>query len=275
MFAHFKHLIGKKIRQKRRRTLRQQLPGLRDGQINHLMYLRDHIPIRGSRVLEIGGDLDALFARGIRLLGASSVVSTNIADGFESAPAFPGIEHIHMDARQLDFPNDSFDLVIGVAILEHLHDIPLALSQVAQVLRPGGYAYLHGGPLWQGPKGHHIWLDAPSGKKYRFTGDNPIHDWEHVYSSREGILDRLKSTSMSEPDARAVVTQIFEDDFVNRTTTADLKAYFQASELRVKDLRTESSAPPPDVAALLESRSDHPSTDHAISSAAFLVQKMA
>ena len=41
------------------------------------------------------------------------------------------------DARQLPFPDDSFDLVVTAHMLEHLDDPEVALQGMARVLRPG------------------------------------------------------------------------------------------------------------------------------------------
>jgi len=46
--------------------------------------------------------------------------------------------HFHvMDAHQLDFDNETFDLVIGEGILHHL-DAEVALREIRRVLKPGG-----------------------------------------------------------------------------------------------------------------------------------------
>ena len=45
-----------------------------------------------------------------------------------------------MPGERLAYEDNSFDVAIGFAILHHL-DIPLALSQLRRVLRPGGRAY--------------------------------------------------------------------------------------------------------------------------------------
>lgn len=44
-----------------------------------------------------------------------------------------------MDAHRLDFDDDSFDLVVGRAILHHL-DWEVAIKEIKRVLRPGGHA---------------------------------------------------------------------------------------------------------------------------------------
>jgi len=48
-------------------------------------------------------------------------------------------ELIRMNAEELDFPDGSFDLVVGRAILHHL-DLETAYASIARVLRPGGAA---------------------------------------------------------------------------------------------------------------------------------------
>jgi ubiquinone/menaquinone biosynthesis C-methylase UbiE len=50
-----------------------------------------------------------------------------------------------MDARQLDFPSASFDLVYSFHALEHIAEPERALREMARVLRPGG-TFLVGTP---------------------------------------------------------------------------------------------------------------------------------
>lgn len=42
------------------------------------------------------------------------------------------------DIRRLTFGDDSFDLVISMEVLEHVFDVPAAVSEIARVLKPGG-----------------------------------------------------------------------------------------------------------------------------------------
>ena len=54
------------------------------------------------------------------------------------------------DAEALPYPDNSFDLVIGHAVLHHLPDLGAALSEVRRVLRPGGRLVIAGEPTQLG-----------------------------------------------------------------------------------------------------------------------------
>ncbi len=44
------------------------------------------------------------------------------------------------DVRELPYPDDAFDVVIAIEVLEHIPDPEVGLSEAMRVLRPGGYA---------------------------------------------------------------------------------------------------------------------------------------
>jgi SAM-dependent methyltransferase len=50
-----------------------------------------------------------------------------------------------MDARQLELPADSFDLVFSISSIEHFGsrgDVTRAASEIGRVVKPGGYAVI-------------------------------------------------------------------------------------------------------------------------------------
>ena len=50
-----------------------------------------------------------------------------------------------MDARELDFPDESFDVVYSLSSIEHFgspQDIARAAKEISRVLRPGGHAFV-------------------------------------------------------------------------------------------------------------------------------------
>ncbi len=54
------------------------------------------------------------------------------------------------DAETLPYPDDSFDLVIGHAVLHHIPDLDQAMAEVLRVLKPGGRFVFAGEPTDKG-----------------------------------------------------------------------------------------------------------------------------
>jgi SAM-dependent methyltransferase len=56
------------------------------------------------------------------------------------------VETVRCDAERLPFPDASFDLVFGHAVLHHIPDLSTALAEFHRVLRPGGTIAFCGEP---------------------------------------------------------------------------------------------------------------------------------
>ncbi len=92
---------------------------------------------RGARVLEIGcgsGTFTGSLAERFEHLTAIDISDPLV----EAARArHPGVEFRIMDAHSTEFPEASFDAVVGCSVLHHL-DWARALEEFHRVLRPGG-----------------------------------------------------------------------------------------------------------------------------------------
>ncbi|MGZ3429898.1 MAG: class I SAM-dependent methyltransferase, partial [Polyangia bacterium] len=113
----------------------------------------------GKRVLEYGCGHYG-YAYRLARCGAS-VTAIDISDvaidrGRVTAERYGLADRIHfqrMNAEAMDFPDDSFDFVVGAGILHHL-DLRRALGEIARVLRPEGNA------LFMEPLGHNPLINA-------------------------------------------------------------------------------------------------------------------
>ncbi len=98
----------------------------------------------GKKVLEIGcglGTDGAQFARcgadytGVDLTDAAVALARKRFELFD----LPGV-FLTADAEQLDFPDNSFDIVYSHGVLHHTPDIDAAIQEIHRILRPGGKA---------------------------------------------------------------------------------------------------------------------------------------
>ncbi|MEM9781453.1 MAG: bifunctional 2-polyprenyl-6-hydroxyphenol methylase/3-demethylubiquinol 3-O-methyltransferase UbiG [Pseudomonadota bacterium] len=125
-----------------------------DGSTRWLRTLSNMVPARlrhfereidgwdGRDVLDLGcggGFLsEALAARGARVTGIDPA-----AKAIDSARAHAVAEGLDIRydvgvGEALPYPDDSFDHVVCVDVLEHVESVPKTLSEIARVLRPGG-----------------------------------------------------------------------------------------------------------------------------------------
>jgi ubiquinone/menaquinone biosynthesis C-methylase UbiE len=62
------------------------------------------------------------------------------------------VDRVRTEAERLPFPDQSFDLVFGHAVLHHIPDLGLALAEFRRVLRPGGTVLFCGEPSRYGDR---------------------------------------------------------------------------------------------------------------------------
>ena len=119
----------------------------------------------GHRVLEVGcgeGETSRLLAENgnsVVSIDVSSVALQAARDRIQGKPW--DLHYMHGDARELDFPDASFDFVVSEHFVEHISvaDMLLHLGQVHRVLKPGGcYLILTPSRLWNGRRsvGFHL-----------------------------------------------------------------------------------------------------------------------
>lgn len=97
----------------------------------------------GGRILEVGvGTGISLpgYARGNRLYGVD--ISEPMLDKARRRVADLGLENIDaievMDAEQLEFPDNSFDVIVAQYVVTAVPNPEKALDEFARVVRPGG-----------------------------------------------------------------------------------------------------------------------------------------
>jgi ubiquinone/menaquinone biosynthesis C-methylase UbiE len=124
------------------------------------------------------------------------------------------VETAEVDAESLPFPDASFDLVIGHAVLHHLPGLEQAMAEFHRVLVPGGTIAFMGEPSRHGdrlavvPKliGRLVepaWRRAMSAAP-KTNGSQASPDAELVYGELEGLVD---VHTFGPADLRALATE--------------------------------------------------------------------
>jgi ubiquinone/menaquinone biosynthesis C-methylase UbiE len=116
-------------------------------------------PIRRfDRALEIGSGTGYFSLNLARAGLIGELTCTDISQGMlDELAATAGrlgvaVDTVCTDAERLPFPDDSFDLVFGHAILHHIPDLDQAFSEFRRVLRPGGRIAFCGEPSHYGDR---------------------------------------------------------------------------------------------------------------------------
>jgi ubiquinone/menaquinone biosynthesis C-methylase UbiE len=111
-----------------------------------------------DRALEIGAGTGYFSLHMLKAGIVGSATATDISPGMIEALQGNAerlgleVETVVADAEQLPFDNESFDLVLGHAVLHHIPDLEQAFREFHRVLRPGGVILFAGEPSRTGDK---------------------------------------------------------------------------------------------------------------------------
>lgn len=100
--------------------------------------------LTGDRLLDIGcgdGSYTRRLADGFTKVDAIDIQTdllAQFAERVEGTPAAHRITIREMSAAKLCYPDDAFDLVTSIEVLEHIVELDEALSEICRVLKPGG-----------------------------------------------------------------------------------------------------------------------------------------
>jgi SAM-dependent methyltransferase len=100
------------------------------------------------------------------------------------------------DAERIPYDDDTFDLVVGHAVLHHIPDVPAALREVLRVLRPGGRFVFAGEPTRYGDAVARRLSRLTWWATVRLTRAGPLREWRRPQrelddSSRAAALEAL------------------------------------------------------------------------------------
>lgn len=135
------------------------------------------VPIpKGKKILDVGCS-DGLVCDLLLNENPESVTGIDVLETVGENYKDPKITYFRMDAENLSFEDQSFDLTFSIATLEHCKDPLKVLQEMKRVTKKGGHCYVQAGPLYHSPFGHHM---------FGYFDDYP---WIHLRLSKEEIIE--------------------------------------------------------------------------------------
>jgi ubiquinone/menaquinone biosynthesis C-methylase UbiE len=115
-------------------------------------------PGRYGRALEVGAGTGYFGLNLVRAGIVERLTATDISPGMIDVLSASArglgveVEAVRCEASELPFEDESFDLVLGHAVLHHLPDLETAFDEFKRVLRPGGTIAFCGEPSRHGDR---------------------------------------------------------------------------------------------------------------------------
>jgi len=167
-----------------------------------------------GRSLEIGAGT-GFFSLNLRQAGVLSEMHlTDISGGMVAAAKDNAarlgfeIEGCVADAEQLPYPDETFEIVLGHAVLHHLPDVEQSVREMLRVLRPGGRLVVCGEPTRYGDFVARRLSRATWWAATRVTRLPGVRGWgrpaaELAESSRAAALEAVVDLHTFDPDSLA------------------------------------------------------------------------
>lgn len=232
--------------------------------------LSRYTSFENKHILEVGGTqaCDSAYAF-LNDKAASATVTGLDHISQEQTSKEDNLRILRADALKLSsvFEPCQFDVVYGLAIVEHIPSPNVFLDEVYTVLKPGGLAYFTGNPIWSSPTGHHLYVATWGGPyqnrataNYLYRGrpdvvsTNPLPDWSHLLMTPDQMRGYLTEKSIPSADIDCIVDWVFYFDGVNRINMSEIAEAYTSSKLIVLEANTNRVDVPSDIQTALRKR---------------------
>jgi ubiquinone/menaquinone biosynthesis C-methylase UbiE len=135
---------------------------------------------------------------------------------------------ISMDAEDLVFEPQTFDLIISLSTFEHFFDGAKVLKEMYRVLKVGGSVLIHFQPVWNASYGHHL-HHIPSVAEL-------IPHWAHLLWNEETMYQAYRGKwPVDMPmSLEETIEWIYRSNEINRIDVVRLRDMFYASDFEVE-----------------------------------------
>jgi SAM-dependent methyltransferase len=131
-----------------------------------------------GRVLNLGtgeGDYDPMIARFAQEMIGCDINPNDIAFARQLNANLENVTYQVEDALQLSFPDNHFDLIVSVDVMEHVGKPRRMLEEIQRVLKPGGKAFI------TFPQRYFPWTYDPINRVLSWFGDRHISQGAYAF----------------------------------------------------------------------------------------------
>jgi len=185
-------------------------------------------PLKGKRILEVGCS-DGLACDLLLAEEPEAIVGVDSMDAVGCAYGDAKITYFRMDASDLLFKDETFDVCYSLATLEHVEHPFAVLREMKRVTRRGGYCMAQAGPLFHSPFGHHMFG--------YFDG----YPWIHLRLSENRIVEYAETCDVGAKikrnrgmETREYVRDMLKPEHINGLT---LQEYRLAEFMALPDVK--------------------------------------
>jgi len=155
---------------------------------------------------------------------------------------FEGLDVRRMSAQELDFDDDTFDLVVSHEVFEHLPDLDATVESIQRVMKPTGITYIYTHNYASISGGHHIAWKYPDSEP-----SETVPPWDHLRENRfpdiPSWLNRLRERDYREAFGKSfdIAEWLHTTREGEKLLTPDIQAElaeFSADELLTKGFVT-------------------------------------
>lgn len=194
---------------------------------------RYRLEIKGRRVVDFGCNDGALSARYLKE-GAAQVTGLDIdAQALERARQLrPGIRFLQSGVDLLPLEDQSVDLIVSLAVFEHVAKPEPILREMRRVLAPGGHIVI-GTNGWKSPFAPHLWATMPVPWAHLLVSERTLlRTCRRVYRAPwyQPNMHDLASDGALLPDK--YTGEHLSRDYLNQYTIADFERAFRETGFR-------------------------------------------
>ena len=203
---------------------------------DYLEDIQNRYNFEGKTVYEIGADKNLECALAVIKLGAKCVYAANPEIIPEKSP-HEKITIIKDLGENSKFEDGKFDIIYGLALLEHVLNPAELANEISRLLKPGANAYLAGWPMWTSQDGNHFWRDTATAS-YRH-GAGYFDKWYHLtYPAFGEFKEYMLDRNMHQDDIQIAYSDVFEHPHLSRLSATEIIDIFKSKpELEVSVFR--------------------------------------